>query len=180
MRSPHVTKLEQDLDALNGSITKAMNDLDLERSWARDTSQPSKISGSYDLSRELLSVQEKVLDAKLQVVRQSAISSSLKIEMMMGVPALIAAGRGTILLIASSIFYSSNLPLFWFFVIILFGFGPAMLLLITNLALLGAITAQRKTFSSLFREYHTSAAADVLLNHLLHIAQIRVERNRTR
>jgi hypothetical protein len=127
IRAPHINTFVERVRELYDDYTKVGDDIRLASDHI-----PEHATFQLELTKILL----PILQYKMDVDMFLYDTTSRRFENLFGIPAMIVAVVGTLLLIISTVKFDDPLSLWAFYLIVLIGFAPIVVMLILNYGLL--------------------------------------------
>jgi hypothetical protein len=172
MRDPHLDALLRNVTELESDIDGYMEGLNDEREWAKISHTKSKIPNSWDISHKLIPEWTAVMKLKGEVRKLTTGISDRRFENKLGIPAMLAAAAGTILLIISTVKYDNLISPFLFYPIVGIGLLPFVVSILLNyLILWSAQNTHEKRYHDIFYRFHIELCST---DHSLPIAEARL------
>jgi hypothetical protein len=176
LRAPYVSALKVKTQELDTRVAKQTDDVASEREY----NKPSKVPNTYEISQELLKIQQEVFKLRDEVTVFYAVTSGRRFDYLFGLPAMIVGLLGVVFLIISTIKFEQPLSLLIFWMIAIIGLLPIGVLIGSNYLLVWLVVRQFEVKYSALHKRYFSFFVDRILEHDLTIAQAKYDLDRSK
>jgi len=155
MRTPHLSNLNERVRELNSDVGTKISEI-----------SSAIIPNSNEFLKAVVDLHLRTMDLQGKTTGLVVGTSSRRFENKLGLPAMIVATLGTVLLVVSTVLYNDDLPAWLFWLVVVVGFTPVVLMILLNyLILWHAETTIGKEYHELWNTLHLDIGKQLAPHH---------------
>ena len=153
LRTPHLTRLSDQVTKLRSDIRTRYDELEDEKDWAELSETHAKLS-NYKATTALNALGIAVSETDIRLAQLVSGTSSRNFEQLFGIPAVLIAIAGIAVLIHSTLNFKDQLDHRVFWAIVIVGFVPVAAMLLANFLILWKARKIESIYLTQWRKYH--------------------------